>query len=68
MTSMIPGTNIVPVQVIPHLNHMSDIVEVLRVSGSLRPMCLNCQHLAKGRVDDYAHHFMAKDYCIHTAI
>ncbi|KAK0236796.1 hypothetical protein EDD85DRAFT_587691 [Armillaria nabsnona] len=68
MTSMIPGTNIVPVQVIPHLNRMSDIIEVLRVSGSLRPMCLNCQHLAKGRVDDYAHHFMAKDYCIHTAI
>ncbi|KAK0463098.1 uncharacterized protein EV420DRAFT_1265093, partial [Desarmillaria tabescens] len=68
MNSMIPGTNIVPVQVIPHLNRMCDIVEVLRVSGSLRPMCLNCQHLAKGRVDDYAHHFMAKDYCIHTTI
>lgn len=68
MTSTIPGTNVVPVQVIPYLNRLSDIVEVLQVSGSLRPMCLNCQYLAKGRVNDYAHHFLAKDYCIHTAI
>lgn len=68
MTCMIPGTNIVPVQVIPHLNRFSDIVEVLRVSGSLRPMCLNCQHLARGRIKDYAYSFMAEDYCIHAAM
>lgn len=60
MTSAIPGTNTIPVQVIPNLHHMSDIIEVLQISGALRPMCLNCRYLsnvASGRVVDFAHRF-----------
>lgn len=60
MTSPIPGTSIVPVEVISNLHHLSDIIEILRISGALRPMCLNCQylnHVALGHIEDYAHRF-----------
>lgn len=60
MTSAIPGTNLVPVEVIPRLHHINDIIEILRISGAMRSMCLNCQYLrnvASGRVEDYAHRF-----------
>ncbi|KZV92782.1 hypothetical protein EXIGLDRAFT_836212 [Exidia glandulosa HHB12029] len=46
-----------PVDVIETLHRLVDIVEVLRVGGAMRPMCLNCQHLAhcvSAHVDDYA--------------
>lgn len=58
MTSPIPGTSTIPVEVIPNLHHLNDIIEVLRTSGAMRPMCLNCQYLSSivsARIDDYAH-------------
>ncbi|KIY47491.1 hypothetical protein FISHEDRAFT_59610 [Fistulina hepatica ATCC 64428] len=55
MTSKIAGTNIVPAQAIQQLTRLSDIVEVFRTSGALRPMCLNCQYLSSGRIEDYAY-------------
>ncbi|KAJ7581337.1 hypothetical protein C8J56DRAFT_262664 [Mycena floridula] len=68
MTSIVPGTDVVPVEAVEALanrNHTSsstqalfnsDIIEILRVSGALRPMCLNCRWLmqvAKGNIVDY---------------
>ncbi|KAL0065475.1 hypothetical protein AAF712_007539 [Marasmius tenuissimus] len=57
MTSSIPGTATIPVYAIEDLANLNDMVEVLRVSGAMRPMCLNCSYLmsiAGGRIEDYA--------------
>ncbi|KAG7087630.1 hypothetical protein E1B28_013578 [Marasmius oreades] len=62
MTSFIPGTATVPVQTIETLWHLNDVVEVLRVAGAMRPMCLNCLYLmnsAGGNAEDYAVTFCA---------
>ena len=65
MTSPIAGTvsSLSPVDAILNLDRMEDIIEVLRVSGSLRPMCLNCQYLTKSadaKIEDYAAIFTNK--------
>lgn len=60
MTSRIPGTDLIPTQVIPKLQNVGDVVQILRISGALRPMCLNCQYLnatALGRTVDFARKF-----------
>ncbi|KAK7443575.1 hypothetical protein VKT23_015747 [Stygiomarasmius scandens] len=57
MTTAIPGTSTVPVYAIQSLTQLGDIVELLRVSGSMRPMCLNCLYLRDGagaKVEDFA--------------
>ncbi|KAL1708236.1 hypothetical protein EV121DRAFT_197536, partial [Schizophyllum commune] len=57
MTSSMPGVGVTPAETIMKLHRLQDIVEVLRVSGALRPMCLNCQHLSDSvgaRLEDYA--------------
>ncbi|KAJ3727287.1 hypothetical protein DFJ43DRAFT_1086004 [Lentinula guzmanii] len=57
MNCVIPGTNTIPVQTIPFLTSITDIIELLKVAGALRPMCLNCLYLrnnARGCIQDYA--------------
>lgn len=57
MTCVIPGTNIVPVYAMPLLTSLADMVEILKISGALRPMCLNCLYLrntAGGCIQDHA--------------
>lgn len=57
MNTVVPGTSVIPVDAIPNLHHIEDIVEVLRISGAMRPMCLNCLHMRDmtgASIDDYA--------------
>lgn len=55
MNSIVPGTNMIPVYAIQELTNLKDIVQVLRVSGAMRSMCLNCVYLTKGAtIEDYA--------------
>jgi hypothetical protein len=57
LTSTIPGTSLIPAETILGLDRISDILEVLKIAGAMRPMCLNCQHLRSlsgGFIDDYA--------------
>ncbi|KAL0577612.1 hypothetical protein V5O48_004373 [Marasmius crinis-equi] len=57
MTSIITGTDTIPVYAVENLVKLNDIVEVLRVAGAMRPMCLNCLYLinsAGGKLEDYA--------------
>ncbi|TRM64669.1 hypothetical protein BD626DRAFT_428986 [Schizophyllum amplum] len=63
MTSTIPGVGVSPAEAIMHLHRLQDVVEVLRAAGAMRPMCLNCQHLAdsvSARVEDYASVFTSR--------
>ncbi|KAJ4481129.1 hypothetical protein J3R30DRAFT_3464529 [Lentinula aciculospora] len=62
MTCVIPGTDTIPVYTIPLLTNLTDVVEVLKVAGALRPMCLNCIYLrntARGCIQDLAITFSA---------
>jgi hypothetical protein len=57
MNSVIPGTTTIPVYAVQGLTNLKDIVQVLRISGAMRPMCLNCVYLANGAggaIEDYA--------------
>ncbi|KAE9387036.1 hypothetical protein BT96DRAFT_968273 [Gymnopus androsaceus JB14] len=62
MTCVIPGTDTIPVCAIPALTSLTDIVEILKVAGAMRPMCLNCLYLrntAGGSIQDHAVKFSA---------
>ncbi|KAF9264532.1 hypothetical protein L218DRAFT_900332 [Marasmius fiardii PR-910] len=62
MTCIIPGSRTVPVYSMETLEHLNDMVELLRVAGAMRPMCLNCVYLmddAGGKAEDYAVTFCA---------
>ncbi|KAF5392196.1 hypothetical protein D9757_001522 [Collybiopsis confluens] len=45
MTSVIPGTNTIPVQAIPLLTNLESVLELLNVAGAMRSMCLNCLYV-----------------------
>ncbi|THV02661.1 hypothetical protein K435DRAFT_749058 [Dendrothele bispora CBS 962.96] len=69
MTTAIPGTSTIPVYAMQSLTHFSDIIELLRVSGSMRTMCLNCLYLRDGagaKVEDYAARFSSSNSEIWT--
>ncbi|KAJ3715729.1 hypothetical protein C8R42DRAFT_212935 [Lentinula raphanica] len=57
MNCVIPGTDITPVYAMPFLISITDVIDMLKVAGALRPMCLNCLYLrnnAGGCINDHA--------------